>query len=183
MERLGFIRDMLDVKVLILYVVNNAMNPLTLAEIYELCYQDDSLNYFDVSIAVPEMVGTGHLELVGEDHYAVTEKGKETQAITEDSIAYPVLQRTRAALERYNRKARRDSFIRSEILARESGDYSVVLGLDDELGNLMTLELMAPSQTQAQALAKSFHKKAEKLFQVVMTELLEEKERELDGEV
>jgi hypothetical protein len=36
----------------------------------------------------------------------------------------------------------------------------------------MTLELMAPTQQQARALAKAFHKSAEVIFQSVMTELL-----------
>ena len=56
MEERGFIRDMLDVKVLILFVAATAKYPLTLQKIYELCYQDDRLSYFDVSIAVPQMV-------------------------------------------------------------------------------------------------------------------------------
>ena len=52
----------------------------------------------------------------------------------------------------------------------------MVLGLDDEKSNLMTLELMAPTQTQARALARAFGKRAEQIFQLVMTELLEEAE-------
>lgn len=59
MEERGFIRDMLDVKVLILFVAATAKYPLTLQKIYELCYQDDRLSYFDVSIAVPQMVESG----------------------------------------------------------------------------------------------------------------------------
>ena len=39
MEERGFIRDMLDVKVLILFVAATAKYPLTLQKIYELCYQ------------------------------------------------------------------------------------------------------------------------------------------------
>ena len=41
MQRLGFIHDMLDVKVLILYVAARSHYPMTMQEIYELCYQDD----------------------------------------------------------------------------------------------------------------------------------------------
>ena len=62
MERHGFIRDMMDVKVLILFVTARSNYPLTVQEIYELCFQDDCLSYFDVCTAVPEMTETGHLE-------------------------------------------------------------------------------------------------------------------------
>ena len=56
MERHGFIHDMLDVKVLILYIMSRAMYPVDLQKIYELSYQDDGLSYFDVAQAVPQMV-------------------------------------------------------------------------------------------------------------------------------
>ena len=61
MQRLGFIHDMLDVKVLILFVMARVGYPVTMQEIYELCYQDDCLSYFDVCTAIPEMVQSGHL--------------------------------------------------------------------------------------------------------------------------
>ena len=69
MQRLGFIHDMLDVKVLILFVMSKVSYPVTCQEIYELCYQDDCLSYFDVCTAIDEMVKTGHLKKVDEEHY------------------------------------------------------------------------------------------------------------------
>ena len=61
MERRGFIHDMLDVKILILYVMDRVMYPVDAQKIYELCYQDDCLSYFDVVQAIPQMVASGHL--------------------------------------------------------------------------------------------------------------------------
>ena len=66
MQRLGFIHDMLDVKVLILFVMARVSYPVSTGEIYELCYQDDCLSYFDVCTANPEMVKSGHLKEDGE---------------------------------------------------------------------------------------------------------------------
>ena len=77
MQQHGFIHDMLDVKVLILFVASKALYPLSLQKIYELCFQDDCLSYFDVSVAVPQMVESGHLEKTGEDEYVITDKGRE----------------------------------------------------------------------------------------------------------
>ena len=77
MKRLGFIHDMMDVKVLILYVAAKAEYPMTMQEVYELCYQDDCLSYFDVCTAIPEMVASGHLAPVDEERYEITEKGRK----------------------------------------------------------------------------------------------------------
>ena len=87
MERHGFVHDMLDVKVLILYIMARVAYPVDLQKIYELSYQDDGLSYFDVAEAVPQMIESGHLERVDGERYVITEKGREAGSVTEDSVA------------------------------------------------------------------------------------------------
>lgn len=176
MQRLGFIHDMMDVKVLILFVTARSNYPLTSQEIYELCYQDDCLSYFDVCTAIPELVSSGHLEQVEGEKYVITEKGREAGSLTEDSVAFTVKQRAENAVARFNRQIRRSSFVKTQIIPRETGDFSVIMALDDEMGNLMTLELLAPDQRQAVRLGKLFEKKAEAVYNLTMAELLDEED-------
>ena len=176
MQRLGYIHDMLDVKVLILFVMSRCNYPVTVQEIYELCYQDDCLSYFDICTAVPEMVSSGHLNPLENDKYEISEKGRDAGSLTEDSIAFTVKQRAENAVARFNRQIRRSSFVKTQIIPREAGDYSVVMALDDEMGNLMTLELVAPDQRQAVRLGKLFEKKAEDVYNLTMMELLDEED-------
>ena len=176
MQRLGFIHDMMDVKVLILFVAARSSYPMTTQEIYELCYQDECLSYFDVCTAIPEMVKSGHLKELEEERYEITEKGRTDGALTEDSIAFTVKQRAENAVARFNRQLRRSSFVKTQIIPRQSGDFSVIMALDDEMGNLMTLELVAPDQRQAVRLGRLFERKAESVYNLTMTELLDEEE-------
>ncbi len=174
MQRLGFIHDMMDVKVLILYVTARSQYPMTTQEIYEVCYQDDCLSYFDVCTAVPEMVKSGHLEEVEEGKYRITEKGREDGELTADSIAFTVKQLAENAVDRYNRQIRRSSHVKTQVVAKKDGGSSVIMALDDDLGNLMTLELIAPDQRQAVRLSRLFEKKAEMVYNMVMTVLLDD---------
>ena len=176
MQRLGFIHDMLDVKVLILFVMAHVNYPVTSNEVYELCYQDDCLSYFDVCTAIPEMVKSGHLKELEDQKYEITEKGRADGSLTEDSIAFTVKQRAENAVAKYNRQIRRSSFVKTQVIPREGGDYSVIMALDDEMGNLMTLELVAPDQRQAVRLGKLFEKKAEMVYNLTMAELLDEED-------
>ena len=75
------------------------------------------------------------------------------------------------------RQLRRRSFVKTQILPRENGEFSVVIGLDDEMGNLMTLELAAPDQRQAVRMSRMLEKKAEIIYTLTMTELMEEEEK------
>ena len=180
MKRLGFIHDMLDVKVLILFVMARVSYPVNMQQIYELSYQDDCLSYFDVCTAIPEMVKSGHLRELDGDCYEITEKGRADGALTADSIAFTVKQRAENAVARFNRQIRRSSFVKTQVFPRENGDFSVMLSLDDDFGNLMTLELVAPDQRQAVRLSKLFENKAEIIYNQTMTTLLED-EDELDN--
>ncbi len=172
MKRLGFIHDMMDVKVLILFVTARSHYPMTTQEIYELCYQDECLSYFDVCSALPEMVETGHLKVSQDERYEITEKGRHDGGLTEDSLAFTVRQRAENAVAKFNRQLRRSSYVKTQILPREGGDFSVVMSLDDEMGNLMTLELVAPDQRQAVRLSRLYQIQAEAVYNTTMDVLL-----------
>ena len=132
MQRLGFIHDMMDVKVLILYAMARSNYPMTSQDIYEVCYQDDCLSYFDVCTAIPELIKSGHLQQVEDEKYVITEKGRQDGEITADSIAFTVKLRTENAVARYNRQVRRSSFVKTQIIPRPNDEFSVMLSLDDE---------------------------------------------------
>ncbi len=174
MEHYGFINDMLDVKILILYVMDRVIYPVDTKTLYELCLQDDRLSYFDVMQAIPEMVESGHIE-ARDEGYVITEKGRSAAAITTDSLAYPVKKRAGRAIERFNREIRRENFIRTEILEQPGGEALAVMHLDDELGNLITIEYACPSARQAAFLTNAFRGRADRIYQTV-TELLTAKD-------
>ena len=173
MERHGFVRDMLDVKVLILYVAARVQRPVTVQNIYELAYQDEKLTYFDVCEAVPQLEESGHLRLLDGGVYEITESGRENGAIMEETIAFPVAQRAKAAVEKFNLQIRRDGFIRTHTDELPSGDYAVSMELRDDSGKLMSLELMAPTIRQGRRLEKIFRARAEQIYQSIMDEFLE----------
>jgi len=173
MERHGFVRDMLDVKVLILLVAARVQCPVTVQNIYELAYQDEKLTYFDVCEAVPQLEESGHLRQVEENLYEITESGREIGSIMEETIAFPVAQRAKAAVEKFNLQIRRDGFMRTNVEQLPTGDYAVSMELRDEGGKLMSLELMAPTIRQGRRLEKIFRARAEQIYQTVMDEFLE----------
>lgn len=174
MEQCGFIHDILDVKVLILYVMTQVEAPVTAQTIFELCYQDDGLSYFDVRSSIPQMVESGHLEPADDEKYILTPKGRETADITSDSIAFAVRERAREAAARYNRDQRRFRYMQTDITQSENGEYTVRMALDDPTGPLMDLYLTAPTKRQARRLEASYRRCAEIVYRSIMMSLLEE---------
>ena len=175
MQRLGFIHDMMDVKVLILYVAARSRFPMTVQELYEVCYQDDCLSYFDVCTAVPQLVQSGHMAEVEPDKFAITEKGRNHGELTADSIAFSVKQKAEDAVDSFNRVTRRCKYVQTRIQETNKG-HTVTVVLNDEFGPLMNLSLVAPDQRQALRLERLLQEKAEEIYSLSMTALLDEEE-------
>ena len=171
----GFIRDMLDVKVLILYVMDLAEKAMNVQDLYALCYQDDRLTYFDVCEAVPQLVKSGHLLRLPDGLLEITEKGRENVAITGDSVAFPVRERAKAAVEAFNRSQNRSSRIRTEVVETDNG-FCARMELHDDAGKLFGMEVAAPNRKQAKRMEQALSVCAERLYATVMDALLEETE-------
>lgn len=170
----GFIRDMMDVKVLILYVAARCEYPLDQEQMYALCFQDDCVSYFDICTAIVQLTKSGHLTEVEKGKYVITEKGRQDGEITADSIAATVRKKAAQAVEKYNKDTSRKDFRETQVIPRGNGDYTARMTLKDTTGTLMTIELLAPNQNQAVALTRAFREKAEIIYNLLLEDLLEE---------
>lgn len=175
MSRPGFIHDKLDIKFLLLYLMARVAAPVDFTTLAELSFCDDGVTYFDFAESVSELVSTGHLTLT-EGRYAITEKGRRNGAVCEDNLPLSVRQRCDRNLSKVNAVLRRDAQIRTELLPREDGSVTLRMILDDDKGNLMTLDILTVSEAQASRLAERFRAQPEKLYLEVLQVLLEEDE-------
>ena len=173
MGQTGFIHDKLDIKFLVLYLMARVASPVDFATLADLTFCDDGVEYFDFAESVAELVDTGHLALE-EDRYTITEKGRRNGKICESSLAYSVRRKCDQNLARVNGVLRRDAQVRTETLPREDGGVTLRLILDDDKGNIMTLDMLTVSQEQAGRLAERFRAQPEKLYHGIFQVLLEE---------
>ncbi len=170
MAKLGFIRDKLDIKMLILYLAARAAGPVGFDTLADLVTRHEGAEYFDFAEAVAELVESGHLA-AGEEGYSITEKGRTNSAACESSLPYSVRRRSSQDLAAVNAVLRRNAQIRGE--TRVNGDGSTVarMTLDDDGGNLLTIELLCPSEAQAARLIEGFKARPERVYNEVLEAL------------
>lgn len=173
MPRYGFIRDKLDIKFLVLYLMARVVAPVDFPTLTDLTLCDDGIDYFDFAEAVAELVKTDHLTLEN-DLYSITERGRQNGAACESSLPYSVKRKCNTNLARINSILRRNAQVRAQVIARPEGGFTVTMELDDNGGNLFTLSLFCGSQEQAQKLASGFKARPERIYHEVTTALLEE---------
>ena len=170
---LGFIRESLELKCLILYVAARVSEPLTLTELQGLTMIDDGVDYFSFTQCLNELVQTEHLTVDTDERYLITAKGVKNSLITADSLPQSVRNKARMVVEEYNRELLRRSQVAARVEVRENGTCTVALHLSDDVGDLMELRLLAASEEQAKALAERFRENPEEIYQKVVKALFE----------
>lgn len=171
MARVGFIHDKLDIKFLVLYIMSRVVAPIDLPTLADLTMCDEGVEYFDFAEAVAELVGTEHL-LLEEDRYSVTDKGRKNGAICESSLPYSVRVKCDKSVAKLNGRLRRDAQVRSERIPRDDGTYTLLLALDDEHGNLLTIEMLCATEQQCDRLSEQFKAHPEQIYNGVLDVLL-----------
>ena len=167
----GFIREKIEIKFLILYIAARVLEPLPLEGMQELTMCDDGIDYFAFSECLNDLVRTEHLRLTEQQTYCITPKGLKNSAICETSLPYSVRVRTDKNVAAYNQKLLRQSQVRSGVSPRPNGTYTVDLSLDDDLDNVMHLQLMVAGEEMAHELADRFQKSPEQLYSSLISAL------------
>ena len=170
----GFIHDKLEIKFLILYIASRVIEPIPFDTVLDLTLCDDAIDYFDFSECLRDLVNTEHLTLSEDGLYAITDKGLRNSKICETSLPYSVRLRCDHNLEDWNRKLRRRNQVKASIKQRSNGTYTVHMSLDDDMGNILDLEVMAVREEMARLMAERFRNSPEKLYNEIMTLLLKD---------
>lgn len=175
---LGFVRGPLDVRLLLLFILARVEYPIDEASLLDLALCDDGVNYFHFTEALSSLISTEHVRQLEDGTISITQKGRANGSICEDELAYSVRLKCERSVAEVNRVLRRKHQVRSSILPRSDGNgVTVRMILDDDTGNLMTLDMLAPDGHQGKLLADSFLSQADSLYNLILKRLLEEQER------
>ena len=179
MSRQGFIHDELDIKLLVLYILNHVAAPIDFFKLIDLAMCDGGVDYFLLSKAISHLVETEHISLEN-NLYSITDKGRRNSQICESSLPYSIRQKCDESLAHLNSTLRRDAQVRSETICRPDGTYAARISLDDDTGNLFSLELLAASEEHAKLLCDRFRRSPEQVYNSILNTLLTDFSKDSD---
>ena len=169
----GFIRDKLDIQILILYILERLPGPVDAAVLGDLALFDGGFTWFDYTDSLAQLVRTEHV--VEEDgKYEITEKGRRNVGYVSSSLPYSVrakAERLAAPVAAAMRRARQ---IETATEKTQDGACSVSLRLSDGVGEVISLRLAVPDEKTAGSIERRFQKKAEKLYEKILGILMED---------
>lgn len=177
MAVIGGVNDELDVKILILYILNYAGAPLKRDNLMEIALDAGSAEYFSLSQATDELLMTGHIDITSEstpDILRITGLGRTTLDLFEKNLPYTVRRKNQAALLNMLSKIERAKNVKSDIIKKEHG-YEAVCTLLDGDDILLEYRLFVPTLIQAQLITSQFEADPTVKYKSILELLIDEK--------
>ena len=171
-NRFGFIREKLDIKILILFILRKLTVPVDFDKLSELAMCDDGISYFDFAECVDELINTDHIYFDGST-YVATDKGERNGAVTESSIPYSVRLKAEKATAAFNAEMARSAMITTGKEIKRGGGYTVSLALSDGIDEILSMKLYAANEKQADEIENGFRKNAESLYNIIINKIFE----------
>ena len=160
------IEDKIDIKIFILYLLNNVGDPLEFNTINDMVLQDEYVNYFDFAFCFSELLEAGQIDEFenGETPlYFISASGKETLASYESSLLPIIKERALKSALRLVAFNRSGSRIVTNIT--ECGDgFTLHCALVDKTKTLFSVDLYVAEREYAEKLKANFIERAEIIF-------------------
>ena len=166
----GVLRHKTDVKIFILFLLNNVRCPLTLAEISELVLADGFVAEFDFAECFSELCELGHIlsaEEDGEERFLISPTGCEASAELEDTLVAGLRKRSLQTAMRFLSLRRRGARIDAIVMPREGGRYTVTCTTSDKNGEIASFSLTFPSRGVAEQIRTHFLEKPDEVVRAI----------------
>ena len=170
-ERLGFINDKLDIKILILFVLRRLPAEIDSERLAELILIDGGVGYFDYKECLAELATTSQIE-DDDGLIKITAKGSRNGEILESGLPYSVRVKAEKTLAPVAEEMRRSAMILANHEVGEGG-VTVYLAVSDGIGTIFDLKILAADEEQARKIERNFRRKAEEYYNRFITELSE----------
>ncbi len=176
MEQLGTLHDKLDIKILILFVLNQLPAPVDAQMLYDQVFCDAGIGYFDYADCLAGLVDTAQVEKAA-GKYRISEKGTRNVEQVGSSLPYTVRRKATRTTAPIAEKLARFSMITAEHETTETG-CNVHLAVSDGVGDILSMHVLASSEAQAAEMERNFQYNAEGFYHEIVRLLTESEESE-----
>ncbi|PWM38206.1 MAG: hypothetical protein DBX52_07585 [Clostridiales bacterium] len=176
MPELGGLKEIPDVKALILYLLKEAGCVVRESQLTDILMADGLVEYFDYSQAMEQLLMAGMMDIASLDEtgsYRITRQGLEVEAEYEQRLPYNVKSKTLAALRLALRQKQEEEQVWAEIGESESG-YTVTCTIQERGEVMLSYRLLVPERKDAYYVAERFRENPAGYYQKIMEVVLDE---------
>ena len=165
------IGSMQNVKIFVLYLLENINYPLDFITINDIVMQTDYVMYLDFAEGFNEMLDGGlikEMEVEGETLYAVTEKGKCVARELNGDILSTILDQSLARALRYLDFKKRGITPKCEVTKLDDGRYNITCFFLENGMEIFHQSLVVDTFDRAQRMKANFYERPEAIYKGVL---------------
>ena len=161
-------------KLIILYMLDRATQPLTKAQIDDFILEKEYTNYLTLQQAIAELC---EIQLISTETFhnrtqlMLTEEGKSTIALFHKQISDAIKQEVSDYLREHAIELRNEVSVTGQYQRVSYKSYETVLRATERGELLMELKILVPDEKTATAVCEQWQKKNEDIYALVMKEL------------
>ncbi len=166
--------DKTDVKVLILYILDEINHPITYASIVDSILDVGCVGGFDFAECFSELSELGHVQfdtVGGETYYMIADSGSMVARELRGSLPAPVLERASVAAARHLALAKMGVVLHANIVATEQGDFRVDFRINNgDKGEMLALSIRVSTRDRAERIKEYCESaRAEDIYRGILT--------------
>ncbi|MBQ9098352.1 MAG: DUF4364 family protein [Clostridia bacterium] len=162
------IGSMKNVKIFVLYLMENVGRPLDFVTLNDIVMQTDYIMYLDFAVAFHKMLDDDLITRVeaedGVELYDITSKGRLVAESLHSDILSTILDKSLAAALRYLDFKQRGIEAKCSSRRRDDGRYDVTCSLIERGETIFSTSLIVDSADRANRLKENFYDRPESIY-------------------
>lgn len=163
--------DIIDNKIIILYILDTSSKPLTIEQIVKFCEEFDDITYFDICSYLDSLKNSHYITEKTIDanvYYSLTESGINTLHELLELIPGMDLYHLKKMVQKNLVEVNTDYSIDTVTIPIKEDEYNVSCVIKDGNDELVNITLYAGNKEQARNIAKNWNENAESIYQQLL---------------
>ena len=170
----GELDDKIDIKVFILFLLDELKYPLSESVIHEIISENGVVGRFDFAECFSELVEKGHV-LAYDDNgkrvYVVSPLGHIVASELQGTLHDSIREKSRASAMKHLSLHLRGATLHTDVEKTEAGGYLVRCEIKDAEGVMMNTALTVSSESEANAIVSHFKEQPEEVCRGILAVL------------
>lgn len=171
--------NVFDNKIIVLYILNNALKPLTIDQIIKLCEEFDDMTYFDICTYIEQLKEKNFIDEMLENSimtYFPTELGRNTLKELLELIPGVNIHNIKKSFNKNMIEVKQDFSVDTSILPLNNDKYKVSCYIKEGNDELINISVYATSKEQAKNISKVWNEKFETIYSELLKMLTNEEQ-------
>ncbi|MBQ8498066.1 MAG: DUF4364 family protein [Clostridia bacterium] len=166
------LRDKGDIKIFVLYLLDNIGVPLDFVTLHDIVVQDEFVGQFDFMECFFELCETEAIqktETDGKDYYSLTPNGKNAAEALQSDLLRTIRERALRSAKRFLEYQKNGRKAESEVIPLEGGKYRLVCQCRNREGIYMETSIVVENKHKAELLKLNFDDRSELIYNGIMS--------------